>query len=791
MNIRKPLAALAVASLCITGVGATAGAATASEASERTVTYVPYSKMKRATNQEHQTDVYNVWHLDPDHRVGASEARNGLMIGADADILALKGNGNDQPGTVSQSKTDILELAESLDIVATSDAALYFQVPVFWDKVGGGNGFTSLRKPVASNEDIWTTSGAINAEFGKNATGTLEELTEAIEEFENARPIAAGFLSAKNPAANVISSFTAGNETTKFYAEPSEAEIGALRSEYVSDAYIREDETSYAGWHNGDSSGRSYVTVQGDAVGQTDGLRVEGKTQIFNGFADEDFQANAVAKVADMEIDADGPVWAQIGVWSWAETLVSRQWTTLRALVPASGRLADATGWTSSRDLVGPFGDIAVPKNTELPLAEIIAALGDHDVTGYGAFVDTGETALIRAIEFDNLRTNFAKQFIEGASSVPLSTFAHPTTPAEQTEVYNMWHFDQDHRGDLVTQQLDGIHIPAGDDVLALEGTGLDAAGTVSHDEQDVRDLALSLEIDATSTDELYFQVPVFWDKPGGGNGFTTLRKPVDSTDEQWTTSGAIGTAFAKGATASLEDLTTAIEEFANARPIAAGFLAYNSESNTVVKSFTAGGMVSSFAAQPDRSKVAASSIRAVYNSVGTVIFSVTAPEGVTPSGTVKAVIGGKTQSATVLKGKATIKIPTRLNAGKYRATVTFVSGDPVVLANSTATVNVTVAKATPVVKAKLSKSKIRVSDRAKLSITTAVPGTLNGKAAGVKYSVYDGSKRIATGSLNTAGAANVTLKGLKKGAHKLVVKLSAGANTNAKNSSRVTLRVR
>lgn len=475
----------------MTGIGATAGVAAATDVPASVTEYVPFAKIKKATNPEHETDVYNVWHFDPDHRTGATSARNGLDLAAGADILAVKGNGNDTENLVSTSKTDIAELAASLEIVASSTNGLYFQVPVFWDKPAGGNGYTSLRKAVSASDDEWTTSGAIGDAFAKNATASLEELTEAIEEFENARPIASGFLSQGTTEASLISSFTAGNETTKFYAKPTEAANWATSSEYVTDAYIRPNEDTYPGWHNGDKSGDTCSTVAGEELGETLGLEVAGKSQILNGFYEADFQPNVAAKAADMVIDADGETWAQVAIFAYPEgSKAAASFTTLRAQVPASGNMSDAVDWVSSYNIPGANGATAITKNVGYTLDEIVAALGDHDVIGYGAFVDADKTATIRSIEFNNARTDFAKNYTEGVQSVPLSSFQHPQDQAEQTAVYNSWHFDQDHQGTDVAQDLDDLRIPAGGDVLALQGTGLDGVGTISQDDNDIRDLA-------------------------------------------------------------------------------------------------------------------------------------------------------------------------------------------------------------------------------------------------------------------------------------------------------------
>ncbi|MBN9612454.1 MAG: hypothetical protein J0H64_03130, partial [Actinobacteria bacterium] len=120
MKMYKPLAAFAAASLCLTGLSVGAAAAVADDSARSS--YVPLKAFKKATNAEHEHDVYNVWHFDPDHNniASLSSARNGIVFGAGANVLAMKGNGLDQEGATSSSKTDILDLPKSLKIVASS-----------------------------------------------------------------------------------------------------------------------------------------------------------------------------------------------------------------------------------------------------------------------------------------------------------------------------------------------------------------------------------------------------------------------------------------------------------------------------------------------------------------------------------------------------------------------------------------------------------------------------------------------------------------------------------------------
>lgn len=787
MRIYKPLAALAAASLCATGLGAGAAAAAAAEDPAAT-SFVRLKDFNNPRLADWEAEVYDTWHFDPDHQATGGEvdqARNGIVFAAGADVLAMKGNGLDDDEAVSSSATDIRDLAESLDIVASSTSGLSYQVPVFYDKADGSTGYTALFKTLSSEGDTWTTTSAIGADFAKNASASLGALTDALERFDNARPIGAGFLSQGSSTDVIVSSFTAGGETSKFYAQPAAAAAGEASSEYLSDGFIRPDEDEYVGWHNGDASGRSYHTADGEEVGETLGLEITGKTQILNGLADDDFVQNAASRARDMKIDiAEGEAWAQVAVFAYPEGVNARVFTTLRAEVPSSGDLGDAVAWQSSKDIPGPNGAIAIAKDADATLDAIVAALGDHEVIGYGAFVDTGETAIIRSIGFDGTITNFAKKFGESSENVMVSEFAHPEDDAQEHEVYNTWHFAPDQPGTGVVQALDGMRIAndATTKVQAIKGNGNDAEGTVSQDESDISDLAESLAIDATDRSDLFYQIAVRWD-----GGWSTLRKQVDGA--LWTTSKKIDADLGANAVAPLGELTDAIERQGNAYAIGAGFYA-DYRADTVVRSFTAAGETTTFAGEPARTSVSFS-VKPVYNSAATATVRVSAPgtEG-TPTGSVKLSIAGRSFTAALKNGTASVKLDRLINAGTYKTTVVFKSDAELAFQDSARSANVTVKKATPSIALKLSKSKVKTSQKAKAAVTVKIPGTLKATTSKFRVIVYDGKKRIKSATLSSSGRVSVTLPKLKKGTHKIKATVSTTSKTNAKSSTAKTLKV-
>lgn len=179
-----------------------------------------------------------------------------------------------------------------------------------------------------------------------------------------------------------------------------------------------------------------------------------------------------------------------------------------------------------------------------------------------------------------------------------------------------------------------------------------------------------------------------------------------------------------------------------------------------------------------------------VYNSNGKVTVTVKAKgTSAKPSGTAKVTINGKSYSGKVAAGKMTFK-PSKLIPVGSRAKVTFTSSDRNHFANSSTTVKLSVAKAAPKVAAKLAKSKVNTSAHAKVGVSVTIPGKLHAKAAKFTVKVYDGAKRVGAATLNSSGKAKVTLPKLKKGTHKITVKVLSTKNTKSASSKTLKLKV-
>ena len=402
MSVKKPLAIVATAAMVMTG--AAFGASAAVAAPEDSNSNVPGANIQTTTSATESSE-YNKWHFDPDHAQAVGQAKNGITVPANGDVLIVKGNGNDVDPTADD--TTLEALVADLALKASSTDGVTVQIPVRVEVNGEGfntadGDLWSTLRADADDLSTWTTSKPL---AGVAANGSADLATFA--DVTGIYPIASGFLVQSNPAETLISSFTAGGETTKFYAEPAAAEAGAASAQYVDAAGIRPNEDTYPGWHDGAAAGGSYETVAGED-GATLGLKVTGKAQILNGF-DEDaneFQAGALAFANDMTIKATGgAVWSQVPVFYYADGVAEQQFTTLRAEVPASGTFDASTIWTTSKAIAG--SNIAA--NGQATIADFVAAMGQHEVIGYGAFVDTDVTATLTEISFNGATTTFAK----------------------------------------------------------------------------------------------------------------------------------------------------------------------------------------------------------------------------------------------------------------------------------------------------------------------------------------------------------------------------------------------
>ena len=184
------------------------------------------------------------------------------------------------------------------------------------------------------------------------------------------------------------------------------------------------------------------------------------------------------------------------------------------------------------------------------------------------------------------------------------------------------------------------------------------------------------------------------------------------------------------------------------------------------------------------------SNASSAYNAANSATVTVTSPGG-TPTGKATVKIAGQSYAVTLVGGKGTIKLAKPVSAGTHTATVNYVnSGSGTLFTASSATAVVRVAKATPKAAFKFADSSITTRQYAKLSVSTSIPGSLKAVASKFTLKVYDGSKLIKTTKLDSRGKITVKIPKLKKGTHKVKVRISSTANTNAAYSAVKTLKV-
>ena len=549
--------------------------------------------IKKPADATEESSDYNDWHFDPSYKAftdNVKDARNGVLVGEGSRTLIVKGNGNDTATSLKRlpDPTKLSAVLAKLDANVSSDASVTLQVPVRWDKNGNGtwekgDGWSTLRK--APGDTKWTTSKAVDA----NGVVVTEGGQAEAADFERAGvyAIASGVLVYDNAEPVLISSITTHKGTQSFGVLGGTAEAWS-GSETVHSAEIAgtENDATYASWHLGDGKPSNVVSVDGEGRNEVLGLAIQGKTQVLRGLAEDEFLPNAAALAAALKINVtEGEAWAQIPVFSYQPGKVKPVFTTLRAQVPASGNLADATVWVSSKSVGG------VNANESTTLDAILTAIGDHDVIGYGVFVDAAQSATVESISFNGKATSFTKA-ADAAVSLPRLGLDKIETPADGTEssaVYNQWHFDPDHKGQREDRR-NGIFVAEGGSALLVKGNGNDKAVKISErvDKTSLAKVLKRLEVQASSDADITLQVPVRWDSNGDGewkqgDGWSTLRKAPGAS--QWTTSKAIDVNGVKIAANAEADVT----EFAKAGlyPIATGVLVYKASAGVLVTSVT------------------------------------------------------------------------------------------------------------------------------------------------------------------------------------------------------------
>lgn len=180
-------------------------------------------------------------------------------------------------------------------------------------------------------------------------------------------------------------------------ATPAQANFAEQR---VIASEIAADASTYTGWHQGYAGGVATVT--------TEGLQLEGKSQIINGLATplgiDAIQAVAGGLASWTTTAASAPAFFQIPVNFGADA--TKGFTTLRPAAPVSG-LNTASGdqqWSTSRAL-GQY-----PANATATLYELInelGTLGNVEVLAFGVLSNEGTTSVVTGITWMNTPYTF------------------------------------------------------------------------------------------------------------------------------------------------------------------------------------------------------------------------------------------------------------------------------------------------------------------------------------------------------------------------------------------------
>ncbi|MEZ7898059.1 MAG: hypothetical protein QMB98_04535, partial [Flaviflexus sp.] len=624
MKIRRSIAALAAVALTSSGIGVIASSAVAAEE----VRYLPASEIVHTSNSDEESANYNVWHFDPDSSIGDDVVQdlNGMTVQAGDRALIVKGNGNDivKIGGVPVDDTSILELAEGLDLVTSAPDLVDYQIPVFysWDEQVDGvlqaPKFTTLRKTVSADDSQWISSADINVgndatiEIVKNRPYSIEEIAGVLDEVDGT-PIAAGFQVYYRDVDVLISSFTAEGVETKFYEEPR-FPVYTAENETLVHQQIRPDETLYNGWHQGHNpvTAGTYTTVLDN--GRPAGLNLKGTVQILNGLGLDSDDGENLAVLNGLQLaeyslgievaEGSSTVWAQVPIFAYQEGVPGGQFTTFRAPVPASGAMSDAPTWVSSWEIKNADGSIAVPKNVELTWDEIIDAIDVNELVGYGFYTGAASAdATVLSVTFNDIVTRFYQDetvWEEGEEYVPLDDIANTTNAEEETDFYNVWHFDPSSTQDTIVGQRNGVVIPAGGRGLIVEGNGNDLVGPTGrlNDTTSIPELVASLDIVTSDDSKVYYQIPLRFNYNYNETGtwnWATLRQGADVEDDLWISSRAIGSDIRANTAYPIDQIVAALNEFGDARVIAAGFLVDKPSTDVLVSSFSAKGKTTYF----------------------------------------------------------------------------------------------------------------------------------------------------------------------------------------------------
>jgi len=162
----------------------------------------------------------------------------------------------------------------------------------------------------------------------------------------------------------------------------------------------------------------------------------------------------------------------------------------------------------------------------------------------------------------------------------------------------------------------------------------------------------------------------------------------------------------------------------------------------------------------------------------------VTVAADLLPTGAVEVAVAGRTLTAPLAKGVATVALPRDLPLGGHLVTVRYAGNGKVTGGSATASLVVRYAK--PSVVLQVRKKKVKARQRARLTVSVQGPAALPAATA----IVYDGAKVLTTVKVGASGTTTVKLPRLKKGKHRLKVYYTGGGVFEPAMSAPVVLKV-
>lgn len=180
----------------------------------------------------------------------------------------------------------------------------------------------------------------------------------------------------------------------------------------VRNADVKQTAADYTAWHQG------YANNPTGAKVTPAGLELSGgPSQVIKGYTDNDATIGAnknfdlAAKITSSDFTTSKGT-ANLQVPLFAKNVTAADdFTTLRSLDDDGSRIKLTDEWASSREIVN--GETVIPANTPTPLRDIIGALGDYKVIGFGVQSDTPAT--VTDITWDGTTYTFSEKAIASA----------------------------------------------------------------------------------------------------------------------------------------------------------------------------------------------------------------------------------------------------------------------------------------------------------------------------------------------------------------------------------------